>query len=259
MCSEERLPSEAAINTQIWNEANSKAWTPPSALTNRVLSEIENEPRIWLGRAVDLMAFGDATRPISDVETWAKRQQAARAIFEASRNQKVQLIGNAGLQGDTSEPIPETYFDIARALGHVDQDDKSIENNNTIGPDLNNCEMIDFVEARTGNRQSWSKVRVDVPSFTKWLQEQLPEKPSIKEVITYKTGAPGRPTSMNLITQEFERRCEVGVTADTITQEAAALAAWLASTHPKATPVKPKTIKNQLAKAFRERATHAHK
>jgi hypothetical protein len=198
------------------------------------------------------MAFGGAIPPVDQIETDARRQQAARALFDAARRGRVKLEGHPGLRGDTSERIPETYFDIDRALRHVGKDDKSIENNNTIGPDLN-CEMIDFVEARTENRRSWSKVRVDVPSFTKWLQEQLPDKPSIKEVPTYETGAPGRPTSMNLITQEFHRRYEVGAAADTIAQEAADLAEWLALTHPSAPPATRKTISNRLRTTFRQR------
>ena len=69
----------------------------------------------------------------------------------------------------------------------------------------------------------------------------------------YTSGVPGRPTSMNLIRLEFEARYSRGDTAPSITSEAAALAEWLSRTHPEATPIKPKTIKNQLASEFRKR------
>jgi hypothetical protein len=70
----------------------------------------------------------------------------------------------------------------------------------------------------------------------------------------YETGAPGRPTSMHLIRAEFRARHERGESARSITLEADALANWLSKAHPRAVPVKPKTIRNQLANEFRRRS-----
>jgi hypothetical protein len=60
---------------------------------------------------------------------------------------------------------------------------------------------------------------------------------------------------MQLVRREFDARHEKGLTARSITQEAAALSEWLSKTHPDAPPVKPKTIKNQLAEAYRNRVS----
>ena len=74
-----------------------------------------------------------------------------------------------------------------------------------------------------------------------------------RQVTPYETGAPGRPTSMHLIRAEFLARDERGESAASITLEADALAKWLEHAHPSAVPVKPKTIRNQLAEEFRKR------
>ena len=70
----------------------------------------------------------------------------------------------------------------------------------------------------------------------------------------YETGAPGRPTSMHLVREEFRARYERRESATSITQEANALAEWLRKAHPRAVAVTPKTIKNQLSGEFRMRS-----
>lgn len=74
---------------------------------------------------------------------------------------------------------------------------------------------------------------------------------------TYETGAPGRPTSIQLVRAELQSRHRKGVAAATITQEAAALSEWLGKAHPQAPQLTAKTIKNQLGGEFRE--LHAQK
>ena len=97
---------------------------------------------------------------------------------------------------------------------------------------------------------SWTHLQVkksDVLREIKFDHKKELERP------VYVSGAPGRPTSMNLIRQEFEARFSRGDSAGSITQEAAALADWLAKAHPEATCITAKTIKNQLADQFRKR------
>jgi hypothetical protein len=77
------------------------------------------------------------------------------------------------------------------------------------------------------------------------------------KVPTYETGAPGRPTSIQLVRAEYLSRRSKGLSLRTITEEAAALSKWLRQTHPDAPQLKPKTIKNNLASDFR--ATRARK
>jgi hypothetical protein len=60
----------------------------------------------------------------------------------------------------------------------------------------------------------------------------------------YKSGAQGRPTSINLIRVDLERRREEGQVLPTLKAESEALTARLAEEHPDAPPATAKTIRN---------------
>lgn len=72
--------------------------------------------------------------------------------------------------------------------------------------------------------------------------------------LTYRSGGPGRPSSMHLVEAEFRRRCDFGTVEVSMAKEAVYLAAWLQSAHPNAPPLTPKTITNRLLPTFRARA-----
>jgi hypothetical protein len=74
------------------------------------------------------------------------------------------------------------------------------------------------------------------------------------DVAPLSTGAPGRRTSMHLVRVELERRALAGEVLASMTAEAEALAAWLPQKHPEYPPLTPKTIRNALARRFRELA-----
>lgn len=65
------------------------------------------------------------------------------------------------------------------------------------------------------------------------------------------SGAPGRPTSMHLVREEFHRRRDAGLLAATVTQEAAALHEWFQKEHRSAHPLSRKTIRNNISPEFR--------
>jgi hypothetical protein len=68
----------------------------------------------------------------------------------------------------------------------------------------------------------------------------------------YATGAPGRPTSRQLVETEMERRAETGEMITTsVAKEAAALADWLKCTHPRAPRLSTKTLQNTIAEKWR--------
>jgi hypothetical protein len=100
---------------------------------------------------------------------------------------------------------------------------------------------------RSGSAR-WTHLQVKKADVLREIrfQESAPQKAHV-----YKTGAPGRPTSMQLVRLEFDARNQRGETAPSITLEAVALAEWLIRTHRDAPPLKPKTIKNNLAEAYR--------
>lgn len=64
---------------------------------------------------------------------------------------------------------------------------------------------------------------------------------------TYRTGAAGRPTSMHLVLKIAKRRLDAGDYPETKTAFSEQLAAELKTTHPEAAPVKPKTMRSNLA------------
>lgn len=68
------------------------------------------------------------------------------------------------------------------------------------------------------------------------------------------TGAPGRPSSMHKVIEEFERRAEAGRLEPSLNRQAQALAAWLRAVHADMPPATAKTIANRLREAYRAAA-----
>ncbi|NJM31504.1 MAG: hypothetical protein HC855_16730 [Rhizobiales bacterium] len=65
-----------------------------------------------------------------------------------------------------------------------------------------------------------------------------------------KAGVPGRPSSAHLVLEEFRRRVSDGELGDVLKIEATILAEWLARTHPKAPPIKGKTVEGVIRAEF---------
>jgi hypothetical protein len=71
------------------------------------------------------------------------------------------------------------------------------------------------------------------------------------EAAPTRSGAPGRPTSMDLIVKEHARRLETGSVEKAVASEARHLARWLRTTHPLAPTAVAKTIENKIRAAHR--------
>lgn len=69
--------------------------------------------------------------------------------------------------------------------------------------------------------------------------------------IDVKNGAPGRPSGMHLIEQEFALRRKAGRLEKTLSDQAKALADWFRITHKGIRPPTPKTIANRIRHHFR--------
>ena len=69
---------------------------------------------------------------------------------------------------------------------------------------------------------------------------------------SYRSGAPGQPSSMYLVEAEFEARCARGEVKASVGLEAEALSAWRKAAHPHSPKLSAKTIKNKIAQRFRE-------
>jgi hypothetical protein len=70
-------------------------------------------------------------------------------------------------------------------------------------------------------------------------------------VVPTPSGAPGRPTSMQLVEGELSRRKDRNELKPGVGQEAIALLQWLGETHPDAVRLTVKTIKNRLSSKHR--------
>ena len=88
-------------------------------------------------------------------------------------------------------------------------------------------------------------LKSDIAKF--WPPDAEPET-----VVEFRSGAPGRPSSMHLVEAEFSARCTRNEVEATLAEEAMVLAAWLRNKHPNSPPLTAKTIKNKLREAYRK-------
>jgi hypothetical protein len=68
---------------------------------------------------------------------------------------------------------------------------------------------------------------------------------------SYRTGAPGKPSSAHLVKNELERRGETGQIESNLEKQAKSLAEWLKEKHPNAPPMTVRTIENQIRDLYR--------
>jgi hypothetical protein len=169
----------SARRTALWTHRCYRVpWTPPENLTEGVLLQYRDEPRIWLSAAVNLMAFGgpDAPKDLDEIEVTARRVQAAIALFdEPARNGLVNFIGSPDVKGsDRSDDIPPSYFDMPRSLGDPDE---SIYTNLARLSEACEGASPNWDAAIQGQHQRWFNVRVGAPRFIAWLASRLPPRP----------------------------------------------------------------------------------
>ena len=79
------------------------------------------------------------------------------------------------------------------------------------------------------------------------------------EALDHRTGAPGRPSAMYLVEEEYRARWARGEAHSRIGAEADYLSQWLANTHPTIPRVTTKTIRNRLSREHRRRLAEARK
>jgi hypothetical protein len=91
----------------------------------------------------------------------------------------------------------------------------------------------------------------DVDQHPERQEHQIEHEISAQPVI-YATGAPGRPSSMQLVEREMDQRAAAGTMITTsMAKESAALSAWLKTEHPLAPRLTPKSIQNTQATKWR--------
>ena len=90
--------------------------------------------------------------------------------------------------------------------------------------------------------------------FRRSVKNKQPVRPALadKDQVTYRTAAPGRPSSMHLVENELKRRAESGRLEATLAEQARVLRDWLGTAHPDAVPPTEKTIRNRIRSGFRQ-------
>ncbi len=108
----------------------------------------------------------------------------------------------------------------------------------------------------------WYFVHLDREQFVALLRDmgvsvkQGPEPDPQGERKTYRTGGAGRPTSIHFVLKMAQRRLDTADYPDTFRAFSELLAAELKATEPEATPMQPKTMRNnaELRDLWRRRA-----
>jgi hypothetical protein len=191
--------------------------------------------------AADYRLFQDKVKPIEQ-RIESVRASVMKIMRDEASTGKWLAIGRQ--KPDLAhEPIP------ARDWAFLTID---IENDAALGKDL------EFRELRCATTAKIARDHPLLVSFRSTNQMPLPEKgnatsskPAAKTPDLARNGAPGRPSYMHLVEDEFKRRRDAGLLEPSVTKEAAALAAWFRTAYPKVSPLKPKSISNRLWDLYR--------
>jgi len=196
---------------------------------------------------------GTASQKLEDSEAWVR---SVRRLIPLISTGEIQIIGRPGSGGPPEVIAGEKFAGVLVSQPARDEISVLVGTDAWIGC---NC----YIDDQHWNGGFNDQLYLSHYGPASWTHLQVKKGDILREVkfeikndaqhLTYASGAPGRPTSMNLIRGEFDARHSRGERAKTITQEAEALADWLGKAHPGAVPVKAKTIKNQLASEFRIR------
>jgi hypothetical protein len=208
------------------------------------IKQREREQRVFEAfgsSAVDHMQFRDAVQAI-DQRIESVRASVMKIMRDEAAMGKWLAIGRR--EPDLAhELIPARHWPFLKI---------DVENNSALG------KKVEFHELRCATTANIARGHPLLVSFRCTNQRLLPEK--IKEISSNvrpeqpdlaRNGAPGRPSYMHLVEDEFKRRRDAGLLEPSVTKEAAALAAWFRTAYPKVSPLKPKSISNRLWDLYR--------
>ena len=199
---------------------------------------------------------GSVDKNLEDFGSWEASVQRLLPLISTG---EVQIIGRPSIGGPAKAIASETFAGVL--VSHALKDDLSI----IVGHDpWISC--TPYIDQQHWNSDFNDKLYLSHYGPASWTHLQARKADLLREFkfedrhealapATYKTGAPGRPSSKQLVTMEFSARRQRGETAKTVTLEAVALANWLSATHPSAPQMTAKTIENQIRAAFRDRGT----
>jgi hypothetical protein len=91
-------------------------------------------------------------------------------------------------------------------------------------------------------------VLVRIDNFQEWLTGER------HKINPFRSGAPGKPSSIRVVELEHRRRLAAGETIESVVKEAAHLKDWLDRNYPDAPKTTEKTIENRIREAHRRRS-----
>lgn len=168
-------------------------------------------------------------------------------LMEAIADDKVRVVGSNGGRREpvpgfnfadcqVSYPLSETPFDLMMSTEMY----------------LRTSPYVDEEHWRNGfddalidrYRDHWTRLMVHKGDVREgWPFDATAPRPS---------GAPGRPSSMHLILDEFERRIEQGNVVKGLAAQARALREWLVTNHPREPRPTAKTIAERIRERYRK-------
>jgi hypothetical protein len=198
--------------------------------------------------AGDHMLFRDAVKAI-DQRIESVRTSVMKIMLDEASTGKWLAIGRRG-PDLPHELIPARFWPFLTI---------DIENNSALSKDF------EFRQLRCATTTDIARDHPLLVSFRSTNQLPSPQKgnatpsnlPSEKPDLG-RNGAPGRPSYMHLVGEEFKRRRDAGRLEPSLTKEAAALAAWFRTAHPKVSPLQAKSISNRLRDLYRAAKPSPH-
>lgn len=197
---------------------------------------------------------GSVDKNLEDLGSW---ETSVERLLPLISTGEVQVIGRPPVGGPAMIIASETFAGVM--VSHALKDDISV----IVGHDpWISC--TPYIDQQHWNSDFNDKLYLSHFGPAHWSHLQTRKADLLREFkfedrrealapAAYKTGAPGRPSSKQLVTTEFNARRQRGEAAMTVTLEAIALASWLSEEHPSAPQMTAKTIENQIRAAFRSR------
>ncbi|MCB1498536.1 MAG: hypothetical protein KDK07_01905 [Bauldia sp.] len=191
---------------------------------------------------------GGAHDPGADFVAW---DDAYLRLTDRIASRDVAVTGKEFRSG-RSEPLdPALFSDLvvhhlfsSEEVDHADNDELYLWATPYVDKQHWRAKFSDDLRQR--RKTIWSKLVVSRADVATWWPFDLGSDGPPR------TGAPGRPTSMSVIIEEFDARVTRGEAIRSVGGEAKVLHAWFVKTHPSWSPPTLKTIANRLREQRRE-------
>jgi hypothetical protein len=236
------------------DEISFKEWTAISATEYaKILSKVWSRPFVSLTGAAYWIGSGGQLREPGDGEL----EGAARALIKKLQSGEIVAFGVPN-GGGFHEAIPIEHILSATLDGSPIFIEPALDDSPHILWGIIPGAHRDSIEDRAQVR--WRDVSIMretvIETWPATQDKDIAESVGSTEtredqMLPYKTGAQGRPSPIQLVEREAERRRASGEAVDNLTEEAKSLHVWCKREHPNAPTPTSKTIENRIRHAHR--------